>query len=56
MTKKLWENFFSLSILKGADHLLPLIVMPYLIRILGADQNPKCDLQFWWLMRFYVAD
>lgn len=38
MTKKLWENFFSLSVLKGADYLLPLLTVPYLVRVLGPEK------------------
>lgn len=36
--KKLLSNFFSLSILQVFSYILPLITMPYLVRIVGVDK------------------
>ncbi|MCX5706245.1 MAG: flippase [Candidatus Omnitrophica bacterium] len=32
------ENFISLSTLQGLSYILPIIVLPYLIRVIGADK------------------
>lgn len=36
--KKITSNFLALSILQGANFLLPLITFPYLVRTLGVDK------------------
>jgi PST family polysaccharide transporter len=36
--KKLLSNFFSLSIIQGANYLIPLIILPYIVRFIGPEK------------------
>lgn len=36
--KRLFENFFSLSVFQAVNYILPLLTFPYLLRILGPDK------------------
>jgi len=35
--KRLLTNFFSLAVIRGSSMILPLITLPYLVRVLGAE-------------------
>ncbi|RKX19382.1 MAG: flippase, partial [Candidatus Zixiibacteriota bacterium] len=51
---RLIGNFFSLSFLQGANYLLPLISLPYLVRIMGAEGYGQVMFAYSFIQYFVV--
>lgn len=52
--KALLANFFSLSVLQGISMLLPLITLPYLVRVLGIENFGLVNLALSFIMYFNI--
>ena len=53
--KDLLSNFFSLSMLQGVNMLLPLITLPYLVRVLGVENYGLISLSLAIIMLFNIV-
>ena len=52
--KRILSNFFSLAILQGLNMLLPLITLPYLVRVLGVENFGLVNFSLAIIMYFNV--
>jgi len=52
--KRLASNFFSLSALQGINMILPLITLPYLVRVLGVENFGLINLALAFVMYFNI--
>jgi len=52
--KRLLSNLFSLSALRGANLILPLIVLPYLVRVLGVENFGLINFSLSIIMYFNI--
>jgi polysaccharide transporter, PST family len=52
--KSLLSNFFSLSTLQGVNMILPLITLPYLVRVLGVDNFGLVNFSLSIIMYFHI--
>jgi len=52
--KRLVSNFFSLSLLQGFTYVLPLLTLPYLVRVLGINLFGKVEFAQSFIVFFHI--